>query len=243
MMALMSSDRIRLRNYRLTPRKARIELVGDAAVLVLPGYFGRRRWGVKLSDLAVVDLTAPNLAADVEEDVFRDDLTIPYFFTTGPVTAPTTLLLFDTPQRVPPLRISAAWVPNMDLPFGYRESRSERGALLDGALLRAEDPSSAADRLVLAGARRVHDPAGWLRANRDVVTDPVEREQILAHGQRSVWLARASNGLVFASLIGASALNTREDVAAVLLSFPVLGVGVGLLLRRMAKQPPPPTRS
>jgi hypothetical protein len=49
--------------------------------------------------------------------------------------------------------------------------------------------------------------------------------------------------LVFASLIGASALNAREEVAAVLLSLPVLGVGVGLLLRRMAKQPPPPTRS
>ncbi|MBW3630226.1 MAG: hypothetical protein KY464_13120 [Gemmatimonadetes bacterium] len=72
MMALMPSDTIRLRNYRLTPRKARIELVGDAAVLVLPGYFGRRRWGVKLSDLAVVDLTAPNLAADVEEPVAAD---------------------------------------------------------------------------------------------------------------------------------------------------------------------------
>lgn len=103
----MPSDTIRLRNYRLTPRKACIELVGDAAALVLPGYFGRRRWAVTLSDLAVVDLTAPNLAADVEEDVFRDDLAIPYFFTTGPVTTPTTLLLFATPQRVPPLRMSA----------------------------------------------------------------------------------------------------------------------------------------
>lgn len=51
------SASIRLRNYRLNPRKARVDVVGDAAVLALPVYFGRRRWVVKLSDIAVVDLT------------------------------------------------------------------------------------------------------------------------------------------------------------------------------------------
>lgn len=243
MMGAVSSETIRLRNYRFNPRKARIEVEGDAAALVLPAYFGRHPWRVQFADLAVVDLTSPMLAPDAGEEVFRDGIAIPYFFTTGPVTAPTTLLLFRTPQRVPPLRAVAAWAPNIDLPFGYRESRSQRGAFIDGALLRAEDPPSAAERLVMVGAERVHDPAEWLRGHRDAVTDPVEREHVLAHGRRSLWLSRASSGLLFASLLGAGALNTRDGVTAAVWSLPVLGLALGWLMRHLAKQPPPAGRS
>lgn len=75
------------------------------------------------------------------------------------------------------------------------------------------------------------------------MTDPVEREQILTHAQRSVWLARFSNGLVVGALIGAWALDALEDVAAVVWTIPALGLGVGLVLRRMARQPPPGARS
>jgi hypothetical protein len=242
-MGVVSSQTIRLRNYRVNPREARVELDGDTAALVLPAYFGRHRWRVQLADLAVVDLTSPMFAPDAGEDVFRNGLATPYFFTTGPVTAPTTLLLFRAPQRVSPLRAVAAWAPNVDLPFGYRESRSKRGAFVDGAFLRAEDPPNAAERLVMAGAERVHNPAQWLRANREVVTDPVEREQVLAHGRRSLWFSRVSNGLMLASLIGAAALNTRDGITAAVWSLPVLGLAFAWLMRHLAKSPSSAARS
>ena len=120
---------IPLKTYRVSPRKARIELEGGAAELFLPTYFGRRRLHVPLNGLAVCDLTSPLIVDSPADDVFRQPIALPYLFTTGPATAPTLLLLFAERQRVPPLRVVAAWAPNVDLPFGWTSSRSSQGHL------------------------------------------------------------------------------------------------------------------
>lgn len=234
----MANESIPLRTYRINPRKSRIELSGDVARLVLPGYFGRRTWSVPVGQMGVVDLTSMPVSDTSEEDVYRDAVRIPYFFTTGPATAPTTLLLFEHPQRVPPLRAVAALAPNTSLPFGYFESRSERGAYVDGVLLRAADPAGAAARLVSAGAAPVQDPGTWLREHRERVIDPVERETLLRHRRTSLRLARTSTALHYVTVLGAAALLSRTDIPGIAWALPVVGGGLTYLLRRLARREP-----
>jgi hypothetical protein len=67
----------------------------------------------------------------------------------------------------------------VDLPFGYRSSRSADGARVDGVLLRAADTASAMNVLRRAGVTVTADPEGWLAAHREVITDPVARDRLL----------------------------------------------------------------
>lgn len=230
----MANNTIPLSAYRVHVRKARIEIVAGTADLILPGYFGRRRWSVPLSAVGVADLTSSTLTDSAGGEVFRGGVDIPYLFTTGPVFAATTLLLFKRPQRVPPLTFVAACAPNTDLPFGYLESRSANGAQLDGVLLRAVSPCDAAEHLIRAGAQQVTDPADFLRRHRDVVDDPVEREAILQQVRVSVRLARASTVLVYATLLGSAYALSRPDADPIVWAIPALGGGLGILFRRMA---------
>lgn len=50
----------------------------------------------------------PSDQVETDEVVFVVPLLVPYLFTTGPLTDPTTALVFKTPQRVPPIRAAAA---------------------------------------------------------------------------------------------------------------------------------------
>jgi hypothetical protein len=223
---------IPLMTYRLQPRKARIELDGGDARLFLPSYFGSRRLQVPLSELHVCDLTSPLLPDSPGDDIFRDVVKIPYFFTTGPVTAPTLLLLFATPQRVPPLRAISAFAPNVDLPFGWRSTRTDAGTSIDGALLRTPDPTAASRQLVAAGATGVTDPDQWLREHRERVMDPREAEQIIADDARRMRMARIGSGVLLASLAGAAAILGSEDLPLGLLGLPAAGAVTGLGFRR-----------
>jgi len=230
----MPDDVIALRSYRVHVRKSRIEVVGDDAELVLPASFGSRRLVVPLRDITVVDLTSPTLVED--EVFFRRPPVIPYFFTTGPATEPTTTLLFRTSRRVPPLKVSVAMAPNMDLPFGWWESRSAGGAHVDGVDLRAVDPVDAARRLTSAGARRTDDPAQWLRDHHQAVDDPIEREQLRTEARTVHWLFRASFGLVFGALLAAAELTDLDEVPPVPLGLAGLAGGLGLVLWLRAKR-------
>lgn len=165
-----------LRVYRLAPRKARIEVCGTSVSLYLPAYFGRRRWQLDGTGLAVTDLTGLP-----ESSVAGDDraparsgrpVLIPYLFTTSPLTVPNLLLQFTIPHAVPPLRLSAAVSPNTELPFGYWSSRGTTGCALHGVLLRAVDLAAAADRLRQAGAVVTDDPQAWLHARRRGTAEP-----------------------------------------------------------------------
>lgn len=187
----------------------------------------------------MTDLAGQKPSNWVGEDVFRNEIIIPYFFTTGPVTRPTMLLLFRRPQRVPALRAIAAVAPNVELPFGWRESRSPKGANVDGVLVRAVDASDAVSRLVQAGATLADDPSQWLRDHREVVSHPTKRAALSAHARRSTWLARCSTVVLFGSLLGAGVLLRNEALPLGSLAIPGLTGTLGLLLRRAANRPPP----
>jgi hypothetical protein len=127
--------------------------------------------------------------------VFARPLLVPYLFTTGPATAPTIGLLFTEPQRVPGLTLNAALAPNVDLPVGYRQSRSPAGATLDGVLLRARDPRHAVATLVAAGASLVTDEVSWFADHRAVLTDAADRAEAVATDRK---VAATDRGAVLA---------------------------------------------
>lgn len=236
--AVESPHPIPLKTYRISPRKARIEFEGGAAELFLPTYFGRSRLCVPLNGLAVCDLTSPFLVDSPADDVFHQPIVLPYLFTTGPATVPTLLLLFADPQRVPPLRGTAAWAPNLDLPFGWKSSRSPEGAFVDGVLLRASHPAEASRRLAEAGATEVHDPAQWMREHRDRIVDPFEVEQVIAEETREVRLANVASAGLFASLIGAALIMRAEQLPLALLGVPAAAAVASLAVRRAATREP-----
>ncbi len=192
---------LRLKTYRLSPRKSTVWVDSNSAALYLPTYFGRRRWAVPLGELGVLDLTVEQWDAGEEDVLFASGLLVPYFFTTGPATTPTTALLFKQPQRVPPIRALAAWAPNTDVPVGVLESRSGHGADLDGVLLRFEEPAEARDVLVGWGAEPVVDELAWLKRHRRTVEDPDERAKLRRRDRNITWLGRSSTLLIALALL------------------------------------------
>lgn len=235
----LDDDRlVRLKTYRLAPRKARLDCVGGELVLRLPTYFGRRAWRVPMTEVNVVDLSSPQTVVQRTEDVYAEPVSVPYLFTTGPNTRPTTMLLFTTPQRVPPLRLVTAIAPNTPLPFGYRASRSATGARLDGVLLRAVDPADAAARLVMAGARRVDDPIGWLRAHREVVADPAKAAAIASSTKRAGTLGKVAAALMLVTLVTARWATNHDGPRWLWLLVTITGastVVLWLMARRAAR--------
>src|SRR4030095_4215968 len=134
-------------------------------------YFGRDELTVPAPWIAVVDLTAPGSPrdpADIRAQFPRR--TIAHLPTASSRRAPTTLLLFASPQPVPPLRWGPALRPVGRLPFGYRDSRRRPAPSIDGVLLRADNPRWAADRFVAArsvrGGPRAPRRVGGARAAR-----------------------------------------------------------------------------
>ena len=123
--------------------------------------------------------------------MLRDPVRLPYLFTTGPSARPTTGIVFKQPQRVPPIRALAAWAPNTDIPVGVFDSRSKRGAYLDGALLRFEEPAAAEAILLRAGATSAGDLTAWFERYRTVVSDPRQRAEIVRRQGMITWLTRS----------------------------------------------------
>jgi hypothetical protein len=192
-----------LRNYRWASAEPRAEVSDGVVRLFLPAYFGRLPVTTPITNVAVADLTGVE-----ETDAWWNDelllsraMSIPYFFTTGPLTQATLLLLFRQPVKVPRLRAVSALAPNIELPFGFFQSRSAEGAHVDGALLRPVAAAEAASALVAAGATRLVAPEEWLRRNRPTLQDPLRTAQLLAQSRRRERLARASNLLCWISVV------------------------------------------
>lgn len=128
---------------------------------------------------------------------------------------------------MPRLRFVASAASNVDLPFGYRSSRSKEGAKVDGALLRAVDPAAALERLREAGAEVTTDPTLWLAEHRTLVTDPAQREALVAQDARFARLSAISNSGFGGGLV---ALIAADKVGGALAtSLYALG-GMGLLV-------------
>jgi hypothetical protein len=162
--------RVALRDYGYRTRKARVEFAAYSAHLQLPRYFGRDEVTVPATWIAVVDLTspgAPHDPADIQAQF--PGRTIAHLPTASWRRAPTTLLLFASPQPVPPLRPGPAVRLVGRLPFGYWASRRQPAPGIDGVLLRADNPRWAADRFVAAGSMRgVHRDRGWYADERGI---------------------------------------------------------------------------
>lgn len=229
----MNSKVIPLRTYRFYGKKSRIEVDGGIARLFLPQYFGRAIWEIPIDSIGVTDLSTLEAPPALEDTNLRKTPRIPYFFTTGTVTSPNLLLLFRTPQRVPPVRAIVALAPNVDLPFGYREARS--GALIDGTLLRAVDAKAAAAFLAQAGAEVIEDPTSWLIRYREIVADEAHATELRTRRRAFRRLLRVSSVLLIAGFVAGIPLRGRGDfptwgwwVLAILLS----GLVLRLVVRR-----------
>lgn len=156
---------IPLRAFRIARGRPRLELAGTRLHIVLPRYFGTRPWAVPLDGTRVVDLTTHAIDAEDIGGPVTAGGTVPSFPTTNTMVEPNLMLLFRSPQRVPPCRIWAAlggWYGSV----GYLRSRSRKGARVRGVLLRAVDPTDAAHRLVVAGATAGGIPIGLRDASR-----------------------------------------------------------------------------
>lgn len=232
------TETVELRNYWYTLRTPEIRLTADGAVVRLPTYFAST-WTIPWEQLAVTDLTQladPGPGDDVE---FAELLSVPYFFTTGPVFPPNLLLTFQTPQRVPPLTAVAAIAPNVDLPFGYFSTRSEAGDVVDGMLLRVKDPTAAVAALASTGASSVSAPVKWLAQRRTTVQDSFARDALAARDRliRNQALARAVCGYGAAGLLALGVLREPVDGwSVVLFSAAVVGGLAAWVLTRRLKR-------
>ncbi|WP_232794382.1 MULTISPECIES: hypothetical protein [Pseudofrankia] len=229
-----------MKAYWFVIRKPRVVCDGGAMQMILPGYFGGRSWAIPARHVAVQDLSAtpPMAGAQEPEPVLAHELIVPYLFTTGPMTRPNLLLMFTEPQRVPPLRLVTALAPNTDLPFGYRSTRSEKGAHVDGILLRADNPAALRESVLTAGGSALDDPVGWLYEHRDTVTDVVEQASLARRRRAGRRIQLAALLLFVATSIGGPRLVADDGPWWPLFLFlAVLAAlfGLGAFGRRLAR--------
>ena len=140
-------------------------------------------------------------------------------------------------MKVPPLRMSVA-LGGITLPFGYFSTRRTPGDEADGVLLRAVDPTDAANWLVAAGAQPTDDPGGWLLAHRSVVTEPAERAAVLSREMQARRLLKAASVMgwicVLLMAAGTPLLRVNEPIAFIVLGAVLVSGVAAWLLRRSA---------
>jgi hypothetical protein len=203
--------RIPLRAFRINPRKAYLDLLPGQISLYLPAYFGRRLLELPTvgAAFALDDSGAPPIdqvsGAEDEDAFFREAIVIPYFPTASVVRGPNTMILLPTRVRMPPLRRTMMFNQNISLPFGYRQSRSEKGVFLDGVELAVADLASARIALMQAGLTE-ESASKWLAAHRELEQDPTEIEDIqaaVAHARRFGRVDGVLSGIALVSLVAA----------------------------------------
>ncbi|HUR77339.1 MAG TPA: hypothetical protein VMZ22_05290 [Acidimicrobiales bacterium] len=163
-------ERVEIKSYWFSWRKPRLNVFGERVELVLPSYF-TEPWWIPADEVAAFDLTRD------DDPPFEDGLTAPYLPTTSPLSSETLLLLFTRPQRVPPVKWVTRFANNVDVPWGYRRSRSEEGDFADGVMLRATNPSHAV-RALTAGRGTVPVARDWLRRVRPELSDPARMAEV-----------------------------------------------------------------
>jgi hypothetical protein len=229
------SGRAVLRHYRLFARTPCLDVSSTHVVMHLPSFFGgKRNMVIPIREMAVVD---PNMTADRIDKppvVYVTGLRLPYLATTTSNMPANVVLLFTTPQRIPPLR----WGGAMTSGLGRRASRSPDGVLIDGVALRAVRAQAAIDAVGGAGAERVADGDAWLRAHRETTRDPVALEQAASINRRNRMLSVVTFcALVLAGVAKAFADRTNGWLPFVLLgAVLVVGFGIPPLIRRRNKR-------
>ncbi|TXI40874.1 MAG: hypothetical protein E6Q57_18115 [Mycobacterium sp.] len=179
------SPRLVLAHFRWvrTANRPFVRVVGGTMVIFVPQWFGRRMWRIPVKEVAVVDMRTAVTSCEIasataessDDAVLAERPIVPNLVTARAGAAPTTALLFRTPQRFPPLR----WLLLGSIPeLGLLESRASRGAFVDGVEVRFVDPERALSTLVESGVECAADSGRWMRSHRDVVTDPVEAIEI-----------------------------------------------------------------
>lgn len=227
---------IRLRAYRLSPRKPIILLKGDSISLLLPNYFGNQEWSIPVSELAVAEVSGE---PELDTSSTRSLPKIPFLPTTSAITSPNLMLLFRQPQRIPRLRWFWALGDQVGLPFTYRESRSSEGAFLDGVLLRAEEAHAASMALVSQGASPVDDPTSWLLQHRETFSSSLEREEVLSQRRRAARLAKLASLLFIISFAALILFRIRSNDGDSFPSWwwiPALAVVLALIIERVVRK-------
>ena len=239
----MVAVRVPLKQYRFHLRGAYLEVDRLSVAILLPTYFGSTLWMIPTAQVVAADLTAvakeTGGASSEDVTVLEAPPVVPYFFTTSYLATPTTVLLFRSPQRVPVLRRFVANVSNTDLGFTRRQSRSEKGALVDGILVRVDNPPEVVDQLRAVGIETVVDPARWLGANRPTIKDAVRRDARLALENRLLpkhgyllWV------IVVALILVRVAFAVNNRALAITASIVAVASFVGrFAIRRRLKQP------
>lgn len=182
---------IPLQAWRISPRKPRLEAGPDGLALRVPIYFGRRRWslpmaGTVVSRIGVSPTPAPADTPPAEDQMFKVAQYIPFLTTTNDLVQPNIVLLFAEPAKVPRTR----WITAIgDFRWGPFETRRQTGPSVDGLLLRAAQPDLAVSLLAGHGIEQVSDPNAWLRAHREMVTNPTQ----VAQTRRLITSARRWN--------------------------------------------------
>jgi hypothetical protein len=91
---------------------------------------------------------------------------------------------FNTPQRIPSLRVFGA----QTIGLSYFQSRRAAGVQIDGLDLRAEDQVAAVETLAAAGVERVDRTGAWLRRHRRVTQDPDLIHVVEVNDRRQRWV-------------------------------------------------------
>jgi hypothetical protein len=219
--------RIPLRTFRIAPRRAVIDVTATELQVFLPAFFGRRRLTVPISNAAMECYPEDERELESEYDAgdelyFKDVVRIANFPTASALKDGNLLLLFREPVRAPPLRWYMALNNDVSFPFGFRESRSETGAWIDGALLRADDPRAACEELRRVGVTQVEAGIEWLGQHRELETDPEAQQAIQAEAEQEARGHRWRGLLWGAGWVLAVIGQWRDD-------FRFLGVALGLL--------------
>lgn len=229
-------DRIALVTWRIAPRKAALDVLPGELSAYLPTFFGGHRLVMPIHGTAVGPVDEDERyeygdeygelprdwdAAEEDDIYFAEPPRIAEFPTPAVIKPGNLLLLFDRPVRVPVLRRVVALAGNSPLAFTRRETLSEQGAHIDGALLRAVDPHDARERLIRAGVTPVEEPFGWLAERREVHSDPAEVAAMLTReAKRHLGRAASAVGYVVGWLLLVAG-QWRDD-------FRLAGAGVAL---------------
>ncbi|HEY7069415.1 MAG TPA: tetratricopeptide repeat protein, partial [Acidimicrobiales bacterium] len=209
---------------------ARAELSSGALTLVLPSFLGRRRWTIPTSEITVVDPDGSDVAVP-QQIVTASPLTIPDFYNMPLFPGRRLVLLFRTPQRLPPFR--RFWAMGTDV--SPRRTRSPSGVFVDGVEIACRRLSAVVPALVQAGARSAPSLATWAHGQRPLAWDPVEGRRI---ARTRSWILGAFVALVLLA-IGARILVAVYDTSwwalAVFLGAAGLGIALAYLAPRLTR--------
>lgn len=211
--------------------RATLTATDRALELSIPYFFGTHPMVVPTEqvEFALVDSTGDYTSADTV--VFRSPPYVPFLWTRQAQRF-NLVLLFTVPQRLPRARRMLG--ASRGFPFDVRASRSKRGLWVDGVRLDAEDARQAYEALGGALVRQADSPRSWFERHREVITDPVEREQVTTARRRHrglVWVAGAMLVLALVALVTARLSSDGSVQLALAWGSVASAVGAWLLMK------------